>query len=206
MRFGELLAYYLKSPLGIGSLAGSAGLALLGMALGLPFLPSAAGALALALLTGVVSLAGGAGARAIAEAKGVERARDVRRRVSEAEEIKSRLAGLRISDAEVSAALGAVVLAAGEYLESCKTRESYDPEANFALESALEIVGLHLSESNETSVERRFSLPDENPFEDPKGRVVAGLKEKASTLRRARLGLEGGLGAGERMAIEEELR
>jgi hypothetical protein len=192
--------------LGIGSIVGTVGLATLGIALGAPVLPSLAAGLGLAVLSNVVAFLGGIGAKGIVAARSAEEENAVGGRIEEADRFREKLSRLRIADPEVSAALGSVVLSAGEYLESCKIARTYDPEANHAMESALEVANLFLAELNEASVERRYSLDDADPFVDPRGRVVASLKDKTLVIRKGRTKIQGGLSARDRMAIEEELK
>jgi hypothetical protein len=206
MRTGEYLAYYLRSPLGIGSIVGTVGLATLGIALGAPVLPSLAAGLGLAVLSNAVAFLSGVGAKGMVAARSAKEELAVSGRIGEAERLREKLSRLRVADPQVSAALGSVILSSGEYLESCKKVRTYDPAANHAMESALEIANIFLAELNEASVERRFSLEDADPFVDSRARVVAALKEKSLALREGRTRIEGGLSARDRMAIEEELK
>lgn len=169
-------------------------------------MPSIAAALGLAVLSAGAAMLGGLGARGIVAAREVKEENEVGGRIEEAERFRERLSRLRLADSEVSSALGAVVLYSGEYLDACKTARTYDPLANHALESALEVANLYLSELNEASVERRFSLPDADPFADSRIRVVAALKDHTRSIREGRIRIEGGLTARDRMAIEEELK
>ncbi|MCK7486174.1 MAG: hypothetical protein MZU97_11970 [Bacillus subtilis] len=63
-----------------------------------------------------------------------------------------------------------------------------------------------LRELDGTAVERRFDLPDADPFPDARARTLAFLKERTTYVRERRLSVDGGLGGATSWHIREELR
>jgi hypothetical protein len=206
MRPVEFSRALLKSPAGIGSLffgvcAGSAALVL-----GLSAVAAAAiGVACLAALV-ALSLATGVGQRAAASE--LERGNEAKAaaHAASAKAARTRLAALRIASPEIAAARDLVALEAGSFVEACARAASYDPEGVAAIEDSLALVDAWLKEADATAIERRFDLPDADPFPEAARRTVAALKDKAATLAAARARLSGEVPPSDRIAIEEELK
>jgi hypothetical protein len=206
MRFSEFARAFSRSPAGIGSL-------FLGALAGAAALFLGAGA-ALAALAGValfaavvaLSLATGVGQRAAAAE--LERGNEGKaaERVAAAKACRSRLAAIRIARPEVAAARDLAALEAGSFVEACSRAKSYDPEGVAAIEAALALVDAWLKEADAAAVERRFDLPDADPFPAAAERTAAAIREKAAAIAAARERVSGEAPASVRVAIEEELK
>jgi hypothetical protein len=197
---------YARSPLGIASLIAAVGVATAAMIMGaLPSVALLAG-LGLFAAIAVVSLALGFGQRAVLVEAGREDEAQAFLRLSEAAEARKRLAALRIADPELAAARDLLVLEAGRLVEDCRRAGTYDPEAVQAVVDAPQLVDAWLKEKDESSVERRFGLPDANPFPDAARRTAEALRAKAALVSARRAAAIGELPGADRIAIEEELK
>jgi hypothetical protein len=206
MRPAEFSRALIRSPAGIGSLflgvcAGSASLVL-----GLSAAAAVAVGLAGLAVSVAVSLATGVGQRAAAAE--LERGNEGKaaERVAAAKAARARLAALRIADPAIAAARDLVALEAGSFVEACSREASYDPEGVAAVEDSLGLVDAWLKEADASAVERRFDLPDADPFPDAARRTAAALKDKAAVLAAARARVSGEAPPSDRIAIEEELK
>ena len=201
----DYLKWYLRSPLGIGSLFAGFFAALGGAGAGLSALPAVLSGLALFALAGGVALLSGWGPRQALAARDAGIARARREKLETAEKARQNLARMRITDRAAAEAVQLVVLAAGEYLDACGKELSDDPIADAAIDEAVGIVDIFLREMDEAATEKRFGLKDSDPFIDARDRVVAALKEKAALLRERRIQIDGGLPASGRMSVREEI-
>ncbi len=201
----DYLKWYLRSPLGIGSLFAGFFTAMGGAGAGLSPLPAALAGLALFALAGGAALLSGWGPRQALAARDAGIARARLGKLETAEKARQNLARMRIADAAATEAVQLVVLAAGEYLEACRRELSDDPVADAALDDAVGIVDIFLKEMDEAATEKRFGLKDSDPFVDARDRVIAALREKAALLRERRIQIDGGLSASGRMSVREEI-
>jgi hypothetical protein len=197
---------FARSPYGIGSVLAALGFgvaaALMGAAAALSVLVSLGGfaaLLALGLAFGLVQRA------AVAEA-GRESGAKAASRLAEAASARKRLAALRIAQAELAAARDLVVLEAGKLVEDCSRAGTWDPEGVQAVIDSLALVDAWLKEADESSVEKRFGLPDANPFPEAAGRTARALRDKAAIIAARRAAATGELPGADRIAIEEELK
>jgi len=195
---------YARSPLGIAN----AGLALVaGFAIG-----SLAGGLA-GFLSGAVSLGvvfvlalySGIGPRFAAAERERQHWASSKERLAEARTRQKRLASLRVPDPAVKQLVDLVAMQAGMFLGACEKARQRDPLGEDAIAECIELVDLFLKELDDASTERRYKLPDNDPFADAKERISAALRDKASVLEKARLDMEGGLQREDLMAIKEQL-
>jgi hypothetical protein len=206
MDLREFTRAYARSPLGMGSLiaalAAGAAAAILGAPLalsGLLALAVLAVALALALVTGF-------GQRAATAELSREDGSRASVRIEAAAQARKRLASLRLAQAELSSARDLLVLEAGRLIECCGRVGSYDPEGLAAIGDSLELVDAWLREADESAVERRFELPDANPFPEAAAKTAQALREKALFIAARRASLSGEISGADRIAIEEELK
>ena len=206
MRAKEYWSRYLKSPLGIGSIAASLVLGLGLAAAGLPAAVPIASALGLSALCGLFGLYSGLGPRQVVSAQDAGKAAEGRRRLAEAAAVRDRISILRLNDPEVSGAAALVVLAAGEYIDAARRGSADDPLADAAIAEALDILDIYLKEKDESSVEKRYRLADANPFVQVGERTVAALRDRAAVLRERRIQVDGALPAVDQMEIREELK
>lgn len=118
---------------------------------------------------------------------------------------RDRLGTIRIVDDEVKAMLRLAAERATRYLAVCASARSHDPLAEDALADCLSIADLYLKELDGASTERRYNLPDADPFADARTRTVAALRDRLAILDKSILDLEGGLTSADRMEIKETL-
>ncbi len=206
MDIREFSLAYARSPFGIGSclaaLAAGAAARLLGSS-PLGSVLAALGAFA-ALLA--LALAFGVGQRAAVAELGRESGSRAAARLAEAASARARLAALRLAQPEVAAARDLLVLEAGRLVEDCRRAGTYDPEGVQAVVDSLALVDAWLKEADESSVERRFELPDANPFPEAAKRTAQALREKAIVVSARRAAAVGEIPGADRIAIEEELK
>jgi hypothetical protein len=195
-----------RSPLGIGvlvfSVAASVGARLAGLGLGLSILAGLGclgGSLFALLALGLLQRA------AVAEL-GRTFDEEVARRLAEAGAARKRLAVMRIADPAVAQARDLLVLEAGRFIEDCGRARTYDPEALQAVSDGPILVDAWLREADEMSVERRFALPDANPFPEAARRTAEALATKATLIAARRAAAIGEIPGADRLAIEEELK
>lgn len=206
MNSRDFLRLYGRSPYGIASVfaafaaGGAAG------ALGLGF-PGGIGVGAVVLAASLaLGLATGFGPRAAAsELEREARGRNAER-LAAASKARAALAALRLPAGEVAAARDLVVLESGRLAESFARSGAYDPEAAQAALDSLELVNAWLRERDEAATERRFELPDANPFPEAAARTAAALRDKAALIAAGRARASGEIPPADRMAIEEELK
>jgi hypothetical protein len=67
-------------------------------------------------------------------------------------------------------------------------------------------VNAWLKEADEASIERRFGLPDANPFPEAARRTAAALAAKAALVSARRAAAIGEIPGADQIAIEEELK
>lgn len=205
MKIGKIVSLYARSRLGIGVAAvcalGAAAAALAG-------LPVPAAAAAAALGYGGLSAAligSGRGVKSIVEEKDRDRTADVSTRIEEASSLRARISRLRIADAEVSEAVGRFLYASGAYLEACRKRGTWAPAANAGIGTVLEALGDYLSELDERAAEKHFGGRTGTPLPDVRERTLAAVENAGRTVRDKTLEIEGGLDAGDRFSIREDL-
>ncbi len=206
MNTRDFLRWYVRSPLGVAAVLVSAASGI-GAGFAGAALPAALGIGSAAFLAvSAIAFASGSGAKAAVRER--DRDQDASRSagISSAAKTRDRIAALRIPDPEVSAAAAAFALAFGEYLGACLREGARDPQADSAAQDVLEALTAFLRELDGTAVERRFDLPDADPFPDAKARTLAFLKERTTYVRERRLSVDGGLGGSDKLAIREELR
>lgn len=207
MKTAEVLRAYLRSPLAIAS----AGTALLLGAIGLFLLGGSAllgllGGAALWLAFSAVAVQTRIGAASVVAVRDADEGRRTLEAVEAAVRARETMARLRLPDPEVAAKLEYLVQASGEYLESARRAGSHSPQADARIADSLDIVNLYLKELDEASTERRYGLPDADPFADAKARVLAALLDNATLIRNERIALEGGLPPEALMRVKEELK
>lgn len=206
MRFRDFLRAFFRSPAGIVVLflgLGSGGIVLwLGAGIGAGALTASA-FIALALGLG---LATGAAQRAASAELDHLRAGRNAERTAKAVEYRRRLAALRIPDQSLASARDLVVLEAGSFIEACQRAQSCDPEGLAAIEESIALVDAWLKEADASAIERRFDLPDADPFPRAAERTAEALRRKAEIIVRGRSRLSGELPPSDRLAIEEELK
>ena len=200
----DYLKWYSQSPQGIGSVFAGIVAAIAMVATGIPTGLAALAGSAIVVAVGLVALVSGSGPKSAIAALEAAEARERDGKLRLAGEAREKLARLRLGEGEAAAAVGLVVLAAGEYLEACKRESRQDPLAEAALEESLAIVNIFLKEKDEAATEKRFGLDDKDPFADAEARVAAALREKAALLRERRVQIDGGLSAQGRMSVMEE--
>lgn len=206
MKTRDFLRWYIRSPLGLSTFfaAAATGAALGFAGVSLVWDLLAAG---LILVSGFfLSMVLGAGARAAVR----ERQRDADAALSAsldaAARLGERIAALRLPDPEVKTATDGFVFAFGDCLAACRREATRDPRADAAAEDVLAALAAFLKELDGTALERRFDLPDGDPFPEARSKTLAFLKERTAYVRERRLAVEGGLGGGDRLSIREELR
>jgi len=197
---------YARSPWGIGSAFLALGAGLLAAALGAsPVAGMGAGVAVLGACLGL-SLATGLGQKAAvveAERDSLARASDRMRLVAEA---RARLEALRLPAGEVARARDLAALEAGRLGETFARSGAYDPEAAQAVLDCLEIVDAWMRERDQAATERRFDLPDADPFPEAERRSAAAIREKAAIVARRRAAAAGDIPPADLVAIEEELK
>jgi hypothetical protein len=195
-----------RSPLGIGvlvlAIAAGAGARLMGMHL----VPSVLAGLGFLGLSLVAVLALGLLQRAAVAEIDREFGERAAARLAEAAAARKRLAAMRIADPAVAQARDLLVLAAGRMVEDCGRAHTYDPEAVQAVIDGPDLVDAWLKEADESSTERRFGLPDGNPFPEAARRTAEVLAAKAALVSSRRAAALGEIPGGDRIAIEEELK
>lgn len=202
----DFLRWYVRSPLGMAALVASAaagaGIGLAGVAL-----PAAVGIGAGTFLAAsAIAFASGAGAKAAVRERERDLDASLAAGIAAAAKDRDRIAALRVRDPEVASASAAFALAFGEYLDACRREGTRDPRADDAAREVLEALTAYLRELDGTATERRFDLPDADPFPEAKARTLAFLKERTAYVRERRLSVDGGLGGSDKLAIREELR
>jgi hypothetical protein len=113
---------------------------------------------------------------------------------------------LRLCEPELASARDLVVLEAGKLVEDCSRRGVYDPQAVQAVLDSVELVDAYLKEADESSTERRFSMPEAHPFPEAASRTTQALREKATLIAERRENATGEIPGSDRIAIEEELK
>ena len=204
MQLRRYIRNYALSPLGLanGGLALLAGLAV-GSITGI--LVGVLSALASLGAVFVLALYSGLGPR-FAAAEGERRQWAANKEhLATARARQKRLASLRVPDPAVKALVDLAAMQAGMYLSACDKARQRNPLAEDAIAECLELVDLYLKELDDASTERRYALPDNDPFADAQERVAAALRDKTAVLEKARLDMEGGVHREDRMAIKEQL-
>lgn len=205
MEIREFSRAYAKSPLGIASFFVAVGAALAARLGGATMALSLLAALGAFAALAILGLALGIGQRAAAAELGREAGAKAAARLSEAADARKRLAALRLAEPRVASARDLLVLEAGSFVEDCARAGSYDPEGVAAVVDSLALVDAWLKEADESSIERRFDLPDANPFPEAAERTARVLREKAALVASRRAAVTGEIPVADRIAIEEEL-
>ncbi len=204
MQLRRYISNYALSPLGIAN----AGLAVLA-----GFLVGSVNGLLVGLLSGAgclgalfaLALYSGFGPRFAAAEHERRLWAAGKERLAVASAMQKRLATLRVPDPGVRKLVDLVAMQAGMFINACGTARQRDPVGEDAITQSIELVDLYLKELDDASTERRYALPDDDPFADAVQRVSAALRDKAAMLEKARMDIEGGLQREDRMAIKEQL-
>ena len=206
MKPGQFVRASARSPLGIGvfalAIATGAGAGLMGLNL-VPSVLAGLGFLGLAL---VAAVAFGLMPRAAVAELDREFEERAAARLAEAAAARKRLAAMRIVDPAVAQARDLLVLEAGRLVEDCGRAHTYDAEAVQAVIDGPDLVDAWLKEADESSIERRFGLPDANPFPEAARRTAEALAAKAALVSAHRASAVGEISGADRIAIEEELK
>lgn len=165
---------------------------------------TAAGAAALVAVASALTLTG-SGPRIAARESQRRAWSSARTYLESARAARNRLAAMRVPDGEIKAALDLVATRGAAYLSACESARSRDPLAEDALSESVALADIYLKELDGASTERRFGLPDDDPFADAKARTLAALLDKAAIIGKATLGLSGGLSPADQMAVKESL-
>ncbi len=163
-----------------------------------------AGALTLAADLAVLTISGAGSRLAAAETDRREWSR-ARVYLDAVRQNRDRLATFRITDADVKAMLQRAAEGATRYLVACESARSRAPQAEESLADCLSIVDLYIKELDGAATERRYELPDADPFVDARNRTLAALRDRVARLDKSILDLEGGLTSADRMEIKETL-
>lgn len=204
MKLHRYIKDYALSPLGIANM----GLALLtgffvGMLTGfLAGLLSGAGSLVVIF---VLALYSGLGPRFAAAERERSQWAVSKERLAQASAKQKRLASLRVPDPAVRQLVDLAAMQAGLFINACEKARQRDPLGEDAITECVELVDLHLKELDDASTERRYALPDNDPFAEATERVCAALRAKVAVLEKTRMDMEGGLQREDRMAIKEQL-
>ena len=200
----DYIAFFARSPLGISTAA-------LGLVTGgltwssIGMMPAiAAGAAAMVLLFAAATLSG-YGPRAAAIESERQAWADASRHLDAAKAHRDRIASLRVPDPEVKALLELAALRGSSYLSACLAAKTRDPRAEAALADCVGLADLYLKELDGAATEKRYGLPDADPFADARSRTVAALRDKIAVIERAARDAGGGLSPSERMDIQESL-
>jgi hypothetical protein len=206
MKPGQFVRASAKSSLGIGifvlAITTGAGAHLMGLAL-VPSVLAGFGLLGVALVAAIVL---GALPRAAVAEMDREFEEGAAARLAEAAAARKRLAAMRIAEPAVAQARDLLVLEAGRLVEDCGRAHTYDAEAVQAVIDGPDLVDAWLKEADESSIERRFSLPDANPFPEAARRTAQALTAKAALVSAGRAAAVGEIPGADRIAIEEELK
>jgi hypothetical protein len=206
MDVSSFLRSYCRSPLGISSFFVAVGVGASSCLLGFSAILSIVLGLGSFSAIVILSLAlGFAQAAAVAESDRTE-AEKARSRLAQADDARKRLVSLRLSEPGLASARDLVVLEAGKLVEDCSRRGVYDPEAVQAVLDSVELVDAYLKEADESSTERRFSMPEAHPFPEAASRAAQALREKATLIAKRREEATGEIPGADRIAIEEELK
>lgn len=206
MDIREFSRSYARSPLGIGSIiaavAAGAGAGFLGAPLGFSLLVGIGTFAALLVL----ALGLGLGQRAAVAEGDRESGAKAASHVEAAAQARRRLSAMRLAVPELAAARDLLVLEAGNFIEACGRARTWDPEGVDAIVDSLALVDAWLREADESSVEKRFALPDATPFPDSAARTAQALRDKARLVSARRASISGEISGDDRLAIEEELK
>jgi hypothetical protein len=197
---------YARSPLGIGSFLLAAGGGLAALLLGLGAALAVLAAAAFLGLFFILALALGGAQRAAQSEAGREFGAKAEARLAEVSDARRRLAALRLADSAVAGARDLVVLEAGRLVEDCSRAHIYDPEAVQAVLDSLSLVDAWLKEADSSSVEKRFDLPDADPFPEAARRTADALRAKAAAVAAGRARATGEIPPSDTIAIDEELK
>jgi hypothetical protein len=206
MEGSEFLRRYARSPWGIASVFVALGAGAVSAALGAGIAGGLGMAAAAAAACFALGLGTGLGQRAASAEGDREATGRAAERIAAAAEARSRLALLRLPGGKVADARDLLVLEAGRLAESFARSGAYDPQAAQAVHDALALVDSWMKERDEASTERRFGLPDADPFPQAEERTAAALREKAALIASRRAAASGEIPPADLMAIEEELK
>jgi hypothetical protein len=197
---------YLRSRLNLWVAAAAAVLIVIaGLALG-PW--ALAGVLVAVAAYGVVTLLlffSRRGAEQIVGESEQARLRKVREKIDTYARLRERISVLRIGDTDMAKAVEYFLLVSGAYVEACRGRELYSPQANKRMEDVQEICQVFLGEMDESSTDRRYGVKDGESFEEMRRRSLEAVMEAAADIKgRITEDIEG-LSREDRLAIIEEL-
>jgi len=206
MDIREFSRAYARSPLGILSIFAALAAGTAAGLLGLP--PVFASLVALGAFAALLFLALGLGFGQRAAVAEADRAAlsNAASRLAEAARAAARLASMRLGQADLASARDLLVLEAGRFIEGCRRVGSYDPEAVAAVQDSLTLVDAWLREADESSIEKRFDLPDANPFPEAVAATAKALRDKAVFIAARRARIVGEVSGADQIAIEEELK
>jgi len=202
----EFFRRYARSPWGIATLFAALVAGILAGVLGAGALVSVLLGILGAGATLALGLATGRGLRsAVAEADRDSASRAAAR-IEAASAARARLAALRLPPGDVASARDLVVLEAGRLSETFARSGAYDPEAVQAVLDSLGLADAWMKERDQAATERRFNLPDADPFPEAERRTAAALRDKAALIAARRASAAGEIPSADIMAIEEELK
>ncbi len=204
MKIREYFFYFLVSPAGAVSTVAAlaAGLAV-GAAVNMAAGSITAGAALLGLH--LAAFFTGLGSRFAVRERDRRIWQGERLRLENVRQSQARLASMRIGDPAIKRLAETAAMRAGEYYSACIRRKTHDPKATGAAAECLELLDVFLTELDESATERRFDMPDANPFADAKERISAALNERIAILGKSTLDIEGGISAKDRLEIKEQL-
>jgi hypothetical protein len=147
----------------------------------------------------------GRGAREIVEEGDEARRKKVREKIAAAAALRERISVLRIADPAMAKAIEYFLLVSGTYIDACRERDLYSPQANKRMEDVREICQVFLGEMDEGATGGRYGVQDgESPEEMRRRSVEAVMEASADVKGRITEDLEG-VSREDRLAIIEEL-
>ena len=166
MKFSEILGSYAHSLLGVSAALGSIIAGVLAFFLGkVPLLFSVLISAAIYLVSSAAFLLTKRGAKSVIREQDYLRFLRISEKVQEASDERDRISFLRIADEGIDRAVKYFLLVSGQYLDVCRKEKTYDPVANNAITEVLTIIQAFLTDKDDASVDKRFSLKGET---DPK--------------------------------------
>jgi hypothetical protein len=130
--------------------------------------------------------------------------KEINNKIKHYEEIRNKISFLRIKDADFNKVIQLFLLNSGKYIDECKKKILYSPEANQKIEDVLEICQIYLEELDDSSTNKRYDL-DNDEFTNYKEETIKSIKNAAIFINEKMETDLGGLVNEDKLKIMDEL-
>jgi hypothetical protein len=133
-----------------------------------------------------------------------DRTSSLDQKLKEAADYRDKISFIRLGQGPVNNSRQLFLVTAGAYLELCRDKKIWSPEAHDAIESALELIQVYLESKDQNSISEHYSPNSNQNLDDPETAVSQALDARTGIIKSCMLRDLGELPPGDKLDILEE--